>query len=103
MLRIRNSFQVKLQLLNSHESSEHEVPFLGIKYHEIGDTHHIKSIWLAILDYDEKKVDTCHQIDVNEIELKSIRSIKFCKNILIDDTIKTKSDFEKMPNDCKKQ
>ena len=54
-------------------------------------------------DYDEKKVDTCHQIDVNEIELKSIRSIKFCKNILIDDTIKTKSDFEKMPNDCKKQ
>lgn len=52
MKRIRNSFQIKLQLLNFHEAPEDEVPFVGIKYHELGDTSKIKSLWLSVLNYN---------------------------------------------------
>lgn len=79
------------------------IPFVAIK-HKNFDQSIYESVWFAILDTvqmeTEKKVKLCYQIDVNEEELREIRSIKFAQNKII-----SKNDDPKqlLPKGCESE
>ena len=76
-------------------------PFVGMK---MKSPKSYQSVWFGIIDIDQKEVTHCVQIDLQEQELRSIRSIKMAKNSIRDQNSEP-STFEEdiLPPDCTKE
>ena len=99
--RVINPLQVKFELIKEQNDPICNRPFLGIRKSD----DKIDSVWIGILDINEKRVTDCHQVDLNELEIQFIRSFKFSKNKIIDeDTNQNELDpIFRLPQGCEKE